>query len=104
MLQAARGLLDILRVGDLRIANQLASNIEDGCGRGTADRLLIDVAIKGFQGRPGLRCRSLISEMDAGQDLGLDMGVFVPVDFDWGIGSDQTSEACSSNERCERRH
>ena len=48
MLQAARGLLDILRWSDLRIANQLASNVEDGCGRATADAFLIDVAIKGF--------------------------------------------------------
>jgi hypothetical protein len=26
----------------------LASNVEDGCGRGTADALLIDVAVKSF--------------------------------------------------------
>ena len=56
------------------IANQLASNVEDGCGRGTAEA---NVAIRASETfLTSLRCRSLISEMDAGRDIWVYGGSF----------------------------
>ena len=75
VLHAARGLLDILRRSDLRIADKLAGHIQHGCGRGRRTPSSLRSPSRASETfLTSLRWRSLISAMDAGRDDGFGHG------------------------------